>query len=168
MSQPSDQTAGQVSGQTSGQSSGQSPAQSQAPPTPPLDERGLPLGYLFNADHEITPREARAALADASRGAILLDCRTQEEFDTARVPGSTLVPLQELGQRLDDVEDLGARELLVMCHHGRRSMKATLLLKQAGFENVRSVAGGIDLWSRAVDPGVPRYDKSGGKCVVVG
>jgi rhodanese-related sulfurtransferase len=46
-------------------------------------------------------------------------------------------------------------------------MKATLLLRQAGFENVRSVAGGIDLWSRAVDAGVARYDKSSGKCVIV-
>lgn len=138
-------------------------------PTPPapLDDRGLPAGYLFKPDLEITPRDARAALADSTRGAILLDCRTPEEFDCAHVDGATLIPLQELGQRLDDVEDLNARELLVLCHHGVRSMKATLLLKQAGFENVRSVAGGIDLWSRAVDPSVPRYDKSTGTCVVI-
>lgn len=134
---------------------------------PPLDARGLPPGYLFKADLEMTPREARDALADASRGVVLVDCRTQEEHDAASVAGGALIPLQELGQRLDEVEDLGGREILVICHHGVRSMKATLLLRQAGFANVRSVAGGIDLWSRAVDPSVPRYDKSSGKCVIV-
>lgn len=133
----------------------------------PLDARGLPEGYLFKADLEITPRDARSALADKGRGAVLVDCRTPEEYDCSHVAGSTLIPLQEIGQRLDEVEDLGGKEILVMCHHGVRSMKATLLLKQAGFDNVRSVAGGIDLWSRAVDAGVKRYDKSGGKCVVI-
>ncbi len=142
---------------------GGSPAASPAA----LDARGLPEGYLFKSDLEITPRDARAALADPARGAVLVDCRTPEEFDCTSVAGSTLIPLQEIGQRLDEVEDLSAREILVMCHHGVRSMKATLLLKQAGFDNVRSVAGGIDLWSRAVDPGVARYDKSSGKCVIV-
>ena len=146
-----------------------SPSKPAAPTaaSPPLDSLGLPDGYLFKADLEITPRDAQAALSDPSRGAVLIDCRTREEYECAQVAQSTLIPLQEIGQRLDDVEDLGARELLVMCHHGVRSMKATLLLKQAGFDNVRSVAGGIDLWSRAVDHSVPRYDKSTGKCVVI-
>lgn len=142
------------------------PPASASPPAP-LDDKGLPVGYLFKPDLEITPRDAKRALADKGRGAILLDCRTREEWDCSHVDGSELIPLQEIGQRLDEVEDLGAKELLVMCHHGVRSMKATLLLKQAGFENVRSVAGGIDLWSRAVDAGVKRYDKSTGKCVVI-
>jgi adenylyltransferase/sulfurtransferase len=144
-------------------SAGGTPAQ----PPAPLDERGLPRGYLFKPDLEITPREARAALADPGRGAVLIDCRTPEEYDCSKVAGSTLIPVQEMGQRLDEVEDLGGREILVLCHHGVRSMKATLLLRQAGFESVRSIAGGIDLWSLAVDPSVPRYDKSTGKCVVV-
>jgi len=133
----------------------------------PLDGKGLPVGYLFKPDLEITPRDAKTALADQARGAVLVDCRTREEWDCSHVEGSELIPLQEIGQRLDEVEDLGGKEILVMCHHGVRSMKATLLLKQAGFENVRSVAGGIDLWSRAVDAGVKRYDKSTGKCVVI-
>lgn len=146
---------------------GTAPANASASAPSPLDDKGLPVGYLFKPDLEITPRDAKAALGNRARGAVLVDCRTREEFDCTSVAGSTLIPLQEIGQRLDEVEDLEAREILVMCHHGVRSMKATLLLKQAGFENVRSVAGGIDLWSRAVDPGVKRYDKSTGKCVVI-
>lgn len=143
--------------------------QAAAPQAPaPLDADGMPVGYLFKAEYEITPREARAALADPSRGAVLVDCRTPEEFECARVEGATLIPLQEMGQRLDEIEDLGGREILVMCHHGVRSMKATLLLRQAGFDGARSIAGGIDLWSRAVDARVPRYDKSSGTCKVIG
>lgn len=143
------------------------PDQGGAGRPPALDERGLPVGYLFKPDLEITPREASEALADPARGAVLVDCRTPEEHEASRVAGGTLIPLQELGQRLDEVEDLGGREILVLCHHGVRSMKATLLLRQAGFEGARSIAGGIDLWSRAVDPAVPRYDKSSGKCVIL-
>lgn len=139
--------------------------------SPQFDERGLPAGFLLKEDLEIAPRDAHAALHDGKRGVLLLDCRSQEEFDTASVAGSTLIPLPELGQRLDELEDVlderGGKEVLVICHSGRRSLKATLLLRQAGFENVRSVAGGIDLWSLAVDPSVPRYDKSSGRCVVI-
>lgn len=131
-------------------------------PIPELDERGLPTGYPFKPEHEVAPREAQELLA--SGRAALLDCRTKREWDGARIDGATLVPLAEIESRLDEVRDLveDGRELIVHCHHGMRSLRATLMLRALGVPRVRSMAGGIDLWSVAVDSGVPRYGSSGG------
>lgn len=125
--------------------------------TPDLDERGLPAGYAFKPEHEITPREAHA-LVGAKRAA-LLDCRTLREWEAARIDGATLLPMPEIESRLDEVRELveDGRELIVHCHHGMRSLRVTLMLRALGVSPVRSMAGGIDLWSRTVDPTVPRY-----------
>lgn len=89
---------------------------------------------------------------------LLLDVRQPEEFAICKIEGATLVPLGELGQRLDDLRDLAnGRPVIAHCHHGVRSLTAAALLKQAGFENVRSMTGGIDAWSVKVDPKVARY-----------
>ncbi|MGD9691961.1 MAG: rhodanese-like domain-containing protein [Phycisphaerales bacterium] len=124
-----------------------------------LDERGLPRGMLLNEDWEITPRETRALLADGARNALLLDCRTQEEFARARIEGALLVPLHEMGEAIEDLREHAERTIVVHCHHGRRSLQAAAILRRAGFTDVRSMAGGIDLWSIDIDPGVPRYTK---------
>ncbi len=124
---------------------------------PPLDDRGLPPGYPLNTEWEVTPREARAMLADPASGAVLIDCRRPDEHAAARIDGSILAPLQELGARLDELLAHADKTVIVHCHHGRRSMQATQFLRANGFENVRSMAGGIDLWSIDIDPGVPRY-----------
>lgn len=130
-------------------------------PMPELDERGLPAGYPFKAEHEVTPREAQA-LVGAGR-AVLLDCRTQREWEGARIEGAALVPLAEIESRLDEVRELmeDGRELIVHCHHGVRSLRATLMLRALAVSPVRSMAGGIDLWSLTVDPSVPRYASGG-------
>ncbi len=123
-----------------------------------LDQRGLPVGYPYRPDDEITPREV-AALSAGS--ALLLDVRTQLEADICKLADSKLLPLQALEAKLDelkaDVDDKLDAPIVVYCHHGRRSLTATFMLRAAGFTNVRSMAGGIDLWSRAVDPKVPTY-----------
>ena len=126
-----------------------------------LDERGLPPGYPFRPDLEVTPRRARALVRDFPPQAILIDCRTAQEAAVARIAEATLVPLTEIEARADEIAALAAEagdvQVLVHCHHGMRSMKAALTLRAKGLKEVFSVAGGIDLWSRAVDPGVPRY-----------
>ncbi len=124
-----------------------------------LDERGLPAGLLLNEDWEITPRQTRDLLADAGANAMLIDCRTREEHSLARIAGALLVPLHELAEALDDLHEHADRTIVVHCHHGRRSLQAAAILRQAGFGNVRSMAGGIDLWSIDIDSRVPRYDK---------
>jgi len=86
---------------------------------------------------------------------VLVDVREPVETDIARIAGSRLIPLGELPQRIRELPP--DAEIVTHCHHGQRSMHAREILKGAGFANVRSLAGGIDAWSRDVDAGVPRY-----------
>ena len=58
-------------------------------------------------------------------------------------------------RRLEEIDK--ARETVIVCHVGGRSMQAALFLRARGYDNVYNLAGGIDAWSRTVDPGVPRY-----------
>lgn len=123
-----------------------------------LDQRGLPVGYPYRDEDEITPREVAALPAGS---ALLLDVRTLLEADICRLPASKLLPLQVLETKLDelkaDVDDKLDAPIIVYCHHGRRSLTATFMLRAAGFTNVRSMAGGIHLWALAVDPKTPTY-----------
>jgi rhodanese-related sulfurtransferase len=139
------------------------PAGKPLPPVPALDGRGLPQGYPYQPDWEVTPREVKDRLARRAAGTtdfLLLDCRKEEEWRTARIDGAVLVPLPEIPMRLEEIEGPdGSRDrpIVVHCHTGRRSLKATALLRAAGFSDVRSMAGGIELWSIDIDPAVPRY-----------
>jgi rhodanese-related sulfurtransferase len=122
-----------------------------------LDARGLPAGYPFQGEFEITPRQAKAGMADGS--VVLVDCRTRQEWDTARIQGAKHIPLDEFQSRLSELEALGDEaRVAIHCHHGVRSLKAAIFLRQQGVDAV-SVAGGIDLWSQDVDPTVPRYER---------
>lgn len=130
-------------------------------PVPPLDERGLPRGYAFRAEYELTPRQVRDLLASPKSAVVLVDCRRPEEHQLTRIAGAVLVPLAEIERRTDDIKDLAEDAgqdaiVAVHCHHGVRSLKATLALRAKGI-NAWSVAGGIDLWSIDIDPSVRRY-----------
>jgi rhodanese-related sulfurtransferase len=105
---------------------------------------------------EVSPREAKARI---DRGqAILVDVREPEEFAPSRIEGTELMPMQTVPAQLQHLEGLAdERELLVLCHHGVRSLQVAAWLRERGIENCFSVAGGIDEWSREVDPGVPQY-----------
>jgi rhodanese-related sulfurtransferase len=106
---------------------------------------------------EISPLEARPRLSD-SKDAILIDVREPEEFAKARLEGSRLVPMRAVPAQLPQLEALADdADLLVLCHHGVRSLQVVSWLRGQGLENCYSVAGGIDRWSREVDPAVPRY-----------
>lgn len=87
----------------------------------------------------------------------LVDVREEWEHQTARLPGDVLIPLAELPSRLDEVQPAPGQLLVAYCHHGIRSRSAVAILRNAGFEEAVSLAGGIDLWSRAVDPSIPQY-----------
>ncbi len=88
---------------------------------------------------------------------LLLDCRKPEEYATASIAGSTLIPMQEIQQRVGEISDDLNRRIVVHCHHGGRSLRVTQCLREQGFANVQNMAGGIDAWSLEVDPSVPRY-----------
>jgi rhodanese-related sulfurtransferase len=86
---------------------------------------------------------------------VLLDVREPREAEIAHIEGARYIPLRELPSRLSEIPGHGA--IVTMCHHGQRSLKAREILLGAGFSNVRSLAGGIDAWSREIDSSVPRY-----------
>lgn len=106
-------------------------------------------------DYEITAEEVKAKL-DAGDQFTLLDVRESWEFEAARMDRAKLMPMGDVPSRAHqelDPED----HIVVVCHHGVRSMNVTAWLRQQGFEKVQSMRGGIDAWSRSVDRKVPVY-----------
>jgi rhodanese-related sulfurtransferase len=105
-------------------------------------------------DYEISPADASTLLKTSA--ARLIDVREPWEFATAQIEGSVLIPMGEVPARAH--QELDPEEhLVVLCHHGMRSMNVTVWLRNQGFERVQSLRGGIDAWSAEVDPTVPRY-----------
>lgn len=96
-----------------------------------------------------------AALLQGGAPPALLDVREPHEFAIAHLAGSQLIPLRDLPGRLAEVDS--RRDLVVLCHHGMRSLQAVELLRAAGFQRARSLAGGIDAWAAEQDPALPRY-----------
>ena len=130
---------------------GQRPA-----PAPNLDPRGLPPGYSFKPDWEITPREVKAML-DKHEPFYFVDCRLPNEYQITRIEGAELIPLQQLAQHRDKLEPHRNEKIVVHCKSGGRSMQFTQALRQAGFKDVKSMAGGILLWNKDINPGGPQY-----------
>lgn len=87
----------------------------------------------------------------------LIDCREPAEFQTASIPGAILLPMSQWTDSAAELEKLQGKHLVVHCHHGGRSMRVTQWLRANGFPTAQSMAGGIDAWSQAIDPNVPRY-----------
>ncbi len=127
----------------------------------PLDPRGLPHGATLNAEWEIAPREFAARWRADPAKFLLLDVRLGPEWEIARVHGATHCPLHELEQHADDLELERYDLVATLCHGGVRSLTAASLLRDRGYPNARSIAGGIELWSWAVDHNVPRYERRG-------
>lgn len=103
---------------------------------------------------QLTPTEAAARLA-APEPPLLLDVRTPAEYALATIAGAVLMPMDELSGRLGELDP--DAPLIVMCHHGVRSLHVAHYLAQRGFEDVANLQGGIDRWSTEIDPAVPRY-----------
>ncbi len=106
-------------------------------------------------DLEITIDQLKQHLASPTPP-LLLDVREQWEYDTAHIDGATLIPMNEIPARAFKELDEDS-PILVLCHHGARSMSVAVWLRNQGFEQAQSVSGGIDAWSRNIDPTVPRY-----------
>lgn len=106
-------------------------------------------------EYEITAEEVKGKL-DAGDSFTLLDVREPWEFQTANIGGAKVMPMGEVPSRAH--QELDPEEhIVVMCHHGVRSMNVTVWLRQQGFEKVQSMRGGIDAWSRHVDETIPKY-----------
>jgi rhodanese-related sulfurtransferase len=77
-------------------------------------------------------------------GAFVLDVRELSEWEDGHIPDATLIPLGELESRMDEIPT--EREVLIVCRSGNRSAQARDILKDAGFTNVTSMAGGMNQW----------------------
>jgi len=104
---------------------------------------------------QLSVQELSQWLADGSRPQpVVLDVREAWEVATSSLPGTTHIPMQQIPGRLDELD--AGREIVAMCHHGGRSQQVAMFLTQRGLK-ASNLAGGIDAWSREVDPKVPRY-----------
>jgi adenylyltransferase/sulfurtransferase len=104
---------------------------------------------------EITVDELARRMA-AGEPTYLVDVRQPWEHQLVALAGSVLVPLGELADLIDEVTPPEGALVVAYCHHGVRSLSAVAILEQAGISAV-SLAGGIDAWSREIDPDLPRY-----------
>jgi rhodanese-related sulfurtransferase len=105
---------------------------------------------------EITVQDLAERLGKGEKP-FLLDVRQKWEHELARLPGSFLVPLDELSERTSELETERDRLVVCYCHHGVRSLHAALILGAAGFKDAVSLRGGIEAWSQLIDPATPRY-----------
>jgi rhodanese-related sulfurtransferase len=105
---------------------------------------------------QISAPELAAWLADAKRERPqLLDVREPWEYEKARIQGARLVPMGEVAKRLAEIDH--DKDIVAICHHGGRSAQVAMFLEKAGFKKMHNLVGGVDAWSRTVDPTVPLY-----------
>jgi len=105
-------------------------------------------------DYEISPADAAALLRESK--VRIIDVREPWEFATARIEGSVPMPMGDVPARAHQELDPDER-LVVLCHHGIRSMNVAVWLRGQGFEQAQSLRGGISAWSAEVDPAVRQY-----------
>lgn len=108
------------------------------------------LAAMDNQPSEITTAEAYSMYMD---GAFVLDVREQSEWDEYHIPGTTLIPLNELASRVGEVPR--DRPIVVVCRSGNRSQEGGAILLDAGFSQVVSLAGGLKGWAAAGYPTEP-------------
>lgn len=101
-----------------------------------------------------SPQQLWQSLQDG-QPLLLLDVREPHEFAYAHIEGSLLMPLQQVPERLDELD--AEQDIVVICHHGMRSQQACMFLQHSGFKRLYNLRGGIDAWSMVCDPSVPRY-----------
>ncbi len=130
------------------------PSQSKAGPG--LNEQGLPSDYKFDPNWEITPREVKSMLVRHD-DFVLVDCRLPNEYQITHIDEAKLIPLQVIGQRMSELAPHKDQKIVVHCRSGKRSLQFAQILKQNGFKDVKSMAGGILLWNIDINPGGPQY-----------
>jgi rhodanese-related sulfurtransferase len=86
---------------------------------------------------------------------VVLDVREPDELIAASLPGVVHIPMDEIPQRFGELPT--DRDIAVLCHSGRRSDMVARFLRANGYSRVLNVTGGIDAWSKEIDPAVPRY-----------
>ena len=102
----------------------------------------------------VTPEQLKQRLAEGAEP-VLIDVRDPWEFETCRIEGSINIPMSDIVNSLDRINRQS--EKVIICHHGMRSEYVANYLERIGYAAVINLEGGIDLWARTVDPGMPQY-----------
>jgi len=112
------------------------------------------VGGIYWFSSPKSPRETEITIAQArekiQHGAFILDVRSQTEYDSVHLEDSTLIPLAELKNRLDELPR--EREIVVVCRSGNRSKQALSILHDAGIIKAFSMAGGLNAWKQVGYP----------------
>ena len=104
---------------------------------------------------ELSVAEANALVKGDPAGVRILDVREPHEFEICALPAAEKIPMRQIPENLTSLpRDV---HLLVMCHHGGRSMRVTQFLRAQGFNAVSNIAGGIDAWAEQIEPTLARY-----------
>jgi rhodanese-related sulfurtransferase len=111
-------------------------------------------GYEADQKMQLSPEEVAERL-NSGKETHLIDVRSREEWDAVHIEGSTFFTQELMNEMMSEWPK--DREIIFVCHHGIRSLDAAAFFGGHGFENARSMTGGIDSWSLRVDPGLPRY-----------
>ena len=115
------------------------------PETDKTQEDGAPITYI-----QITAAQAKE-LMDKETGYVILDARTQEEYDESHIPGAILMPEYEVSEKAEETFPDKGQLILVYCRSGRRSKIAAQALADLGYSNVKEFGGIID-WPYEVEP----------------
>ncbi|MEA2707850.1 MAG: sulfur-carrier protein adenylyltransferase/sulfurtransferase [Phycisphaerales bacterium] len=123
-----------------------------------LDATGLPPGMRFDPAWEVTPRQTKQAIDRNGDKTVILDVREPHEWDITHIVGKEkLFPRDQWPQIPTKLAGNESAEIIIHCRSGARSLQVAKLLRQNGFTNAKSMAGGILLWNKDVNPGGPQY-----------
>ena len=116
-----------------------------------------PESLPLEIDCQSTKSCLDAAGDTVSGDVILIDCREPDEHKLVHIDAARLIPMTEMAARVAELEPFRNARVIVHCHHGGRSLRVVHWLRQQGFSQAQSMAGGIDQWAAEIEPGLPRY-----------
>lgn len=96
-------------------------------------------------------------LIDNNEDFLFLDCREPHEYEYCHLDGTRLIPVGQIPAEIGSLQEHRERRVVVMCHHGNRSLMVARWMRDNGLPKAQSMAGGIEDWSLEVDSAVPRY-----------
>ncbi len=106
---------------------------------------------------EIDVQAVATRLAQHDEHFLLIDCREPDEYNLVHIDAAELIPMSQFAGRVAELEKYRDGAIVVHCHHGGRSLRVVKWLRDNGFPNAQSMAGGIDAWSQEIDTTKPRY-----------
>lgn len=106
--------------------------------------------------NQIRPRQLAEWMADDSRSQpLLLDVREARELEICQIDGSRHLPMHLVPVHFGDLPQ--DQDIVVICHHGGRSMQVAMFLESRGFGAIHNLSGGVEAWATEVDPAMRRY-----------